>query len=260
MTPVNERPVALVTGGRRGIGLAIAKGLAGAGFAIAITGSGEADAATHEAVADLRALNTRVCYIAGNIADINDHQRLIQRVETELGPVAVLVSNAGIAPPRRLDILATTGENFDAVIGTNLRGAFFLAQAVAKRMLARPRAEGEQSIIFISSCSAQMISTNRLEYCVSKAGLSMVARGFAARLAPEGIGVFEVRPGIVRTDMTAGVNDKYDRLIAGGLVPGRRWGTGEDIAAAVCMLVKREAFFATGSVINADGGLTLQRL
>nr|WP_050747402.1 SDR family oxidoreductase [Sodalis glossinidius] len=127
-------------------------------------------------------------------------------------------------------------------------------------MLIRTAAEGERSIVFISSCSAQMASVNQLEYCIAKAGLAMVAQGMAARLAADGIEVFEVHPGIIRTDMTAGVNEKYDRLIGDGLVPAQRWGRGDDIAAAVAMLIKREVFFATGSVIHADGSLTLQRL
>ncbi|AHE59639.1 TPA: 3-ketoacyl-ACP reductase [Escherichia albertii] len=252
--------VALITGGRRGIGLAIARRLARDGYHIAITGSGNADDATHAAVAQLKNCGIQAGYFASDIADITQHDLLLDRVEQQLGAVSVLVSNAGIAPPERLDVLETSGANFDAVMNTNLRGAFFLSQAVARRMLTRLTAEGERSIVFITSCSAEMASVNRLEYCISKAGLSMVAQGLATRLAADGIGVFEIRPGIIRTDMTANVNEKYDRLIGEGTVPARRWGKGDDIAAAVSMVLKPDAFFATGSVIHADGGLTLQRL
>ncbi|WP_406706597.1 3-ketoacyl-ACP reductase [Sodalis sp.] len=260
MPQQRQAATALITGGRRGIGLAIAIRLAADGHPIAVTGSGEADASTRAAVAELKKYGVPVGYFASDIAATAGHAAVLDSIERQLGPIAVLVSNAGIAPPERLDVLDTTTANFDAVLNTNLRGAFFFAQAVAKRMLARPAAEGARSIVFISSCSAQMVSVNRLEYCVAKAGLAMVAQGMAARLAADGIGVFEVRPGIIRTDMTASVNEKYDRLIGDGLVPARRWGQGDDIAAAVAMLIKPEAFFATGSVIHADGGLTLQRL
>lgn len=252
--------IALITGGRRGIGFAIARRLAKDGYHIAITGSGNADDATHAAVAQLKNYGIQAAYFASDIAEITQHSSLLDRVEQQLGPVSVLVSNAGIAPPQRLDALETTGANFDAVMNTNLRGAFFLAQAVAKRMLARPAIEGERSLVFITSCSAEMTSVNRLEYCISKAGLAMVAQGLAARLAADGIGVFEIRPGIIRTDMTASVNEKYDRLIGEGIVPALRWGTGDDIAAAVSMLLRPDAFFATGSVVHVDGGLTLQCL
>jgi NAD(P)-dependent dehydrogenase (short-subunit alcohol dehydrogenase family) len=181
-------------------------------------------------------------------------------VEAGLGPIDVLVSNAGIAPPQRLDVLATTAANFDVVLGVNLRGTFFLAQAVANRMLAAKALGRGRSLIFITSCSAEMVSINRLEYCIAKAGLSMVAQGFAVRLAAEGIGVFEIRPGIIRSDMSAAAASKYDKLMETGLVPAGRWGEGADVAAAVRLLAKAEMAFATGSVINVDGGLTVSRL
>ncbi|MBU1176055.1 MAG: 3-ketoacyl-ACP reductase [Alphaproteobacteria bacterium] len=259
MTETGERRIALVTGGRRGIGLAVAEGLAMAGFDVAITGTSALDAVSEAALARLSAHGTRVAYVAGRVDELADHDRALDDVETALGPVDVLVSNAGIAPPRRLDILETTPENYDTVMGVNLRGAFFLAQKVARRMLASGTRPG-RSLIFVTSCSAEMVSLNRVEYVVSKAGLAMAAQGFAARLAPEGIGVFEVRPGIIRTDMTAGVAAKYDALIADGLVPARRWGEGTDIAAAVCALTRPDMMFATGSIVNVDGGLTISRL
>ncbi len=259
MNASKKRRVALVTGGRRGIGRAIARRLAGEGFDVAITGTSPADEVSRAVVAGLQSSGARACYIAGRTDELEDHARVLDAVETTLGPIDVLVSNAGIAPPRRLDLLETTPENFDVVLGVNLRGAFFLAQAVARRMLA-VAAEGSRSLVFVSSCSAEMVSLNRLEYCISKAGLSMAIQGLAARLAGEGIGVFEVRPGIIRTDLTAGVAARYDSVIGEGLVPARRWGEGEDVAAAVAALAGPDLFFSTGSVVNVDGGLTLSRL
>ena len=254
-----RRPVALVTGGRRGIGRAVAEGLAAAGFDVAITATRNDDVAA-ETLAALQKAGAKAVCVAGDISDVVDHARVVEAVEAALGPIDVAVLNAGIAPPQRLDLLETTTANFDAVMNVNLRGATFFAQAVAKRMVARPRGEGPRTVIFITSCSAEMVSVNRLEYCASKAALAMVAQCFAARLAGEGVAVFEIRPGIIRTDMTSGVTAKYDGLIAGGLVPAGRWGEGADIAAAVCALAGRTIAFSTGSVLNVDGGLTIARL
>ena len=253
------RRVALITGGRRGIGLGIAEGLAADGFDVAITGTSAEDDVARAAVARLAAHGGRAVYIAGRVDAVEDHGRVLDAVEAELGSVDVLVSNAGIAPPQRLDLMETTPENFDTVLGVNLRGAFFLAQAVARRMLAAGPKEG-RALVFVSSCSAEMVSLNRVEYGVSKAGLAMAVKGFAARLAADRIAVFEVRPGIIRTDMTAGVAAKYDALIADGLIPAKRWGEGADVAAAVRALVRPDIVYATGSVINVDGGLTIPRL
>ena len=258
MNARSGRRVALVTGGRRGIGLAVAGGLAD-GFDVAITGTRDDDVA-EAAVARLVAAGANAAYVAGDVGVVADHARVLDAVEARLGAVDLLVGNAGIAPPQRLDVLETTVENFDAVLGVNLRGAFFLAQAVAKRMLAAKRKVAARALVFITSCSAEMVSTNRVEYCIAKAGLAMAVQGFVVRLAGEGIGVFEVRPGIIRTDMTSGVAAKYDGLIAAGLVPAGRWGEGADVAAAVRLLARPEMAFATGSVINADGGLTISRL
>lgn len=253
------RRVALVTGGRRGIGLATAARLAADQFDVAITGTHD-DGVARAAVAKLEAAGAAALYIAGDVGDVSDHARVLNAVESTLGPVDILVSNAGIAPPQRLDLLETTEGNFDAVMNINLRGAFFLAQAVAKRIIARGKKNGGQALIFISSCSAEMVSFNRIEYCISKAGLAMAVEGFAVRLAAEGIAVFEVRPGIIRTDMTAGVVQKYDALIAQGLVPAKRWGEAADVAAVVSALAKGALDFSTGTVVNVDGGLTISRL
>lgn len=259
MTEHSGRRVALVTGGRRGIGLAVAEHLAADGFDVAITGTRDDDVAK-AAVAKLAAAGAAATFVAGDVGQVDDHARVLDAVEAALGPIDLLVSNAGIAPPQRLDLLETTAENFDAVLGVNLRGAFFLAQAVAKRMLARGQKDAGHALIFISSSSAEMVSLNRIEYCISKAGLAMVVKGFAVRLAAEGIAVFEVRPGIIRTDMTASVVKKYDALIAEGLVPAKRWGKPADVAAAVSALAKGTIEFATGTVVNVDGGLTISRL
>ncbi len=259
MNQRSGRRVALVTGGRRGIGLAIAEGLAVAGVDVAITGTRDDDVAK-AAVGRLTAHGGRAAFVAGDVGDVDDHARVLDKVEAALGPIDVLVSNAGIAPPQRLDLMETTPANFDAVLGVNLRGAFFLAQAVAKRMMARRGNDGKRALIFISSCSAEMVSVNRVEYCISKAGLAMAVEGFAVRLAAEGIAVFEVRPGIIRTDMTAGVVAKYDALIDAGLVPAKRWGQPADVAAAVVALARGDLGFSTGTVVNVDGGLTVSRL
>ncbi len=259
MTERSGRRVALVTGGRRGIGLAAAERLAADGFDVAITGTRD-DEVARAAVARLEAAGGAATFVAGDVSQVGDHARVLDVVEAALGPVDLLVSNAGIAPPQRLDLLETTEANFDTVLGVNLRGAFFLAQAVAKRMIARGNKHAGHALIFISSCSAEMVSLNRVEYCISKAGLAMAVEGFAVRLAAEGIAVFEVRPGIIRTDMTAGVGKKYDALIAEGLVPAKRWGEPADVAAAVGALANGALDFATGTVVHVDGGLTISRL
>ncbi len=259
MVGTMRRRTALVTGGRRGLGLAIAEGLAADGFDVAITGTSAPDDRSRAAVEKLTAHGGRAVYVAGRVDRIETHTDVLDAVENQLGPIEVLVSNAGIAPSVRLDILETTPENFDPVLDVNLRGAFFFAQAIARRMIARGRAPG-QTLVFITSCSSEMVSINRIEYSISKAGLTMAVKGFATRLAPEGIAVFEVRPGIMRTDMTESVSTKYDAMIENGLVPARRWGEGADVAAAVRALVKPDMAFSTGSIINVDGGLTLNRL
>jgi NAD(P)-dependent dehydrogenase (short-subunit alcohol dehydrogenase family) len=258
MNERSGRRVALVTGGRRGIGLAVAERLAANGFDVAITGTRDDDIAA-AAVAKLTAHGVEGAFVASDVGDVADHARVLAKVETALGPVDVLVSNAGIGPPTRLDLMETTPANFDAVIGVNLRGTFFLAQAMAKRMIARGT-DGRRALIFISSCSAEMVSVSRIEYCISKAGLAMAVEGFAARLAADGIAVFEVRPGIIRTDLTAGVAAKYDALIEAGLVPAKRWGEPADVAAAVAALAGGDLAFATGTVVDVGGGLSISRL
>lgn len=254
------RPVALVTGGRRGIGLAVAKSLAKAGFDVAITDLRH-DEKVDAILDDIREVGGgRAHFVAADVADLDHHRACLAAVVGELGAVTCLVGNAGIASPVRGDMLDLTAENFDRVMGINLRGAAFFCQTVARHMLDSGPGQHPRSIVTVSSVSAEMASETRADYCVSKAGLAMWTRNLALRLAPEGIAVFEVRPGIIKTDMTSAVTSRYDTLIDQGLVPARRWGEGGDIAAIVAGLASGAFGFATGSVIHADGGLSIGRL
>jgi 3-oxoacyl-[acyl-carrier protein] reductase len=255
---MNTRPLALVTGSRRGIGLAIARKLAMDGFDLFITGM-DADG-SGDTLADLQQYGGNVFYLAGDISDLQVHDRWVNQIQDHSGRIDCLVNNAGMGAVVRGDFLDLLPENFDRVISVNLRGTIFLTQAVLKVMLTQLREHGTRSIINVTSVSASHASPDRLDYCVSKAGLAMWSQGLALRLASEGIGVFDVRPGIIRTDMTAGVTDKYDRLIANGLVPAGRWGEGEDVANVVASLASGAFAFATGSVIDVDGGLSISRL
>ena len=256
-----SRPVALVTGGTRGIGLAIAEALAARGFDLSISGT-KASAQAQAMCADLAQKHGgRVVFSAGNLGVLDDHPAIVAPALETFGRIDCLVNNAGMGAPVRGDVLALLPENFDSVMNVNLRGTMFLTQRVVNHMLATPSAPGvSRSILHITSVSATMASPERLDYCISKAGLAMWSQGLALRLAAEGIAVFEVRPGIIRTDMTAGVAGKYDQAIAGGLVPMCRWGEGADIGSIVAALAGGGFGFATGSVIMADGGLSLPRL
>jgi 3-oxoacyl-[acyl-carrier protein] reductase len=220
-----RRGRALVTGGTRGIGLGIARALARDGWDPALCGV-RAEADVTAVLDELRGDGGAVHYAAADLARPEDRTRLVDEVRERCGAVNVLVNNAGRAPRVRADLLDATEESFDDLIRTNLMGPYFLTQAIAREQVARRRADPAfvASIVFITSVSAEMASPNRGEYCVSKAGLSMAARLFAARLAEHGIPVYEVRPGIIATDMTAAVREVYDRRIADGLVPERRWG------------------------------------
>jgi NAD(P)-dependent dehydrogenase (short-subunit alcohol dehydrogenase family) len=253
-----SRPVALVTGASRGIGLAIAESLAEAGFDIVATALGwEADKAGIET--RLRDHGADVQFHAGDIGDLAGHRPLVATVLDRFGRLDCLVNNAGIASPVRGDLLDLQPANFDRVIAVNLRGTIFLTQAAAKAMLAGSPGE-PRTIVNVTSVSAEMASPERADYCISKAGLSMWTKALALRLAGDGISVFEVRPGIIRTDMTSGVVAKYDALIDGGLVPMRRWGEARDIGEAVAALATGRMSFATGSVLNLDGGLSVPKL
>ncbi len=249
----DEQRVALITGGTRGIGLGIAVKLAEAGFTIAISGRRPA-----EEVQPVVAQLTGSIYIQADVASTPDRQRLLETVESQLGRLDVLVNNAGIAPRVRADILEAGEESFDELIATNLRGPYFLTQSVASWMIRHPAAG--RSIINISSVSATVASVNRGDYCIAKAGIAMATKLWAVRLAEHGIAVYEVRPGIIETDMTAGVKGKYDALIENGILLQKRWGTPEDIGTAVSMLAGGQLPYATGAVLVLDGGLTMARL
>ncbi|NHF72769.1 3-ketoacyl-ACP reductase [Paracoccus xiamenensis] len=247
--------VALITGGQQGIGLGIAQALRDAGWQLAIAAEQPTDA-----VADgMAQLGTEARYYQHDLSQIDAVPTLLDAVDADLGPVTSLICNAGVPARIRGDMLEMLPENFDWTMNINLRGNFFLAQQVARRMLGQG-ADPYRSIIFVTSVSAEMVSPERAEYCMSKAAASMMTKLFAARLAADGIGVFELRPGIIRTPMTEGVSAKYDALIEGGLVPAARWGEPADIGRAVLPLVCGEMAFSTGSVISVDGGLSIPRL
>ena len=252
---------ALVTGGTRGIGLGIARALARDRWDLALGGI-RPDADVKDVVEELRAEGGAVHYVRGDLARADERARLIAGVRERFGVVNALVNNAGRAPRIRADLLETAEESFEEVLRTNLQGPYFLTQAIARDQVERRRTDPsfEASVVFITSVSAEMASPNRGEYCVSKAGLSMAARLFATRLAEHGIPVYEVRPGIIATDMTAAVRETYDRRIADGLVPDRRWGRPEDVGRVVAALVRGDLPYATGTVINVDGGLSIPRL
>jgi NAD(P)-dependent dehydrogenase (short-subunit alcohol dehydrogenase family) len=261
-----ETPVVLVTGASRGLGRGIALALARDGMSVAVHFASNR-AAADETVAQCEKVaensGQRFVAIGGNVGDAADRARIVAETLGAFGRIDALVNNAGIAPRVRADIVDATEESFDEVIGVNLKGPYFLSQAVVRTWLLRPdsaRLPGGHKLIFISSISAYLASINRGEYCISKAGLAMATKLWASRLANDGIQVFEIRPGIMATDMTAGVKEKYDKLIAEGLVPQRRWGTGDDVGQAVTALLRGAFPFSTGDVFNVDGGMHLQRL
>ena len=251
------RRAAIVTGANRGIGLAIAEALAAAGFDI--VAADLAPAPSDELQAGVERNNGRLAYQPFDLGDLSTHAAVIAAAEKEFGAIECLVNNAGMASPVRGDLLDLKPENFDKVLDVNLRGTVFLSQAAARAMLATPAKAG-RSIITVTSVSAEFASPERPDYCVSKAGLSMWVKNLALRLAADGISVFEVRPGIIRTDMTAAVTEKYDGLIGDGMVPSRRWGEPADVGLAVATLAAGTLNFATGSILNVDGALSVRRL
>ena len=265
-------PVALVTGAGRGIGRGIAEELASAGWSVVLNyrGNEEAAAASLSACREkARDAEQRFSAVKADISDADDRGRLVEEAWALSGHVDALVNNAGIAPRVRADLLETSEEAFESLLRTNLQGPYFLTQSVARRMLADrggdpaaalPDRNAHRCIVFVTSVSAETASVSRGEYCVSKAGLAMAAKLWATRLAGEGISVFELRPGIMATDMTAGVKGKYDALIAEGLVPASRWGTAADVGKAVRSLLSGDWSFSTGSTIHVDGGMHLSRL
>ena len=260
MTTSNPR-VALITGGTRGIGLGIARALAADGFALALNGV-RPDEEVQSVLADLRAAGGDVHYLRGDVSRVSEHEAMLDQVDRCFGGLSVLVNNAGVAPTTRADILDATPESFDRLISINLRGPYFLTQAVAKRMIRRRETDAtfRGRIINVSSISAAVASTNRGDYCISKAGIAMATQLWAARLAEYDIDVFEVRPGVIETDMTAPVRARYDAHFASGESVARRWGTPEDVGRAVAVLARGDMPYATGQVLTIDGGMTIARL
>ncbi len=255
-------PVAMVTGGSRGIGLGITRRLIAEGWQVAVMATRARPPQDFT-----QAVGDRALYLAGRVDDLSSHRAFLDATLAAYSRVDLLVNNAGVAPRVRADILAASPEEFDRVLGINLRGPYFLTQLVANQMVAQ-REQGAGpvgdapagTIINVSSVSAVAVSVDRGEYCISKAGVSMATQLWAARLAPESILVYEIRPGVVATDMTAAVKDKYDALFAAGLAPMGRWGQPSDVAGAVIALASGLMPYSTGDVINVGGGMQIPRL
>jgi 3-oxoacyl-[acyl-carrier protein] reductase len=252
---------ALITGGSRGIGLGIAQRLAREGYDLAINGV-RPEAEVTDVLALLRAHGTTVVYAPGDVGTDEGRRQVLERTLAHLGAPNLLVNNAGVAPRERRDILDMTPESYERVLGTNLAGPLFLCQLVVREMLRAREADAAFAacIVNVGSISASVVSTNRAEYCIAKAGLAMLTQLFATRLGPLGIPVYEVRPGVIRTDMTAGVVEKYDRLIENGLCVQPRWGTPDDVGRAVAALARGDFPYSSGQVVMVDGGLTIPRL
>ncbi|HBN84290.1 MAG TPA: 3-ketoacyl-ACP reductase [Clostridiales bacterium] len=255
------RKTAIVTGCSRGIGNTIASNLAKEGYAVAGIGNSPEEK-IREQLDHIRQYQNGFLYVQGSVADPVMRERLLNETLDQFGRVDLLVNNAGIAPPSRLDILETTEESYDAVMDVNLKAAFFMSQLCSNAMIRSlgKLPEYTPRLINISSMSAYTTSVNRGEYCISKAGLSMVTLLFADRLAEYGINVYEIRPGIIDTEMTSKVKEKYDKMIAEGVTPIKRWGKPQDIADAVIAITSGKFGFVTGQVINVDGGFHIRRL
>jgi NAD(P)-dependent dehydrogenase (short-subunit alcohol dehydrogenase family) len=254
------KKTAIITGGSRGIGFAISLRLAKDGFNIVVVGT-RPQSYCEENLAAINAVNEVCHYIRADVAKAEDRKQIIDETLNRFGSLHVLVNNAGVAPKIRADLLEMSEESYDYVMNTNTKSVMFLSQLAAKVMLTQT-AEGRKkgTIINIGSCSAEVSSVNRGEYCVSKAGISMLTRLFADRLAGEGIFVHEIRPGIIQTDMTTGVEEKYNRLIKEGAFPIARWGRAEDVADAVSVFVGDNFLYTTGNYIDVDGGFHIKRL
>jgi NAD(P)-dependent dehydrogenase (short-subunit alcohol dehydrogenase family) len=259
--PDNEKRVALVTGGSRGIGRGIAEALADSAFDLVINGVRD-ESQIGDVMDALRERGVEVHYCRGDVSSAVDRQAIIDFVRTKFGRLDVLVNNAGVAPNVRADILDATEESFDRVLGINLKGPYFLTQLAARWMADQRRADENFRgvIVNVTSVNATEASINRGEYSISKAGLAMATQLWAHRLAEYGVAVYEVRPGVIHTDMSAQVAETYNRLIAGGLTVENRWGEPDDVGRAVAVLARGELTYATGNVFNIDGGLTIRRL
>lgn len=255
------KKVALITGGSRGIGLGIATELAKAGFQLAINGM-RSETDVIPVLNELKKLGTEVIYVQGDVSKKEDRQEIFDGTMASYGQIHVLVNNAGIAPRQRLDILKATEESFEEVIRVNLQGPYFLTQLVANQMTNQKQEAPAQfcCIINVSSVSATVASTNRGEYCISKAGIAMATKLWSARLGEFDIPVYEIQPGVIQTDMTAGVQEKYDRLFEQGLAVQKRWGTPKDVGKVAAAMASQALPYSTGQVIQVDGGMTIQRL
>ena len=249
------KKTAIITGGTGGIGFGIAQQLVADGFNIAIFGTKD-ELTVREKIIRIEAAGSDTMYFRGDIAKVKDCYTFAEKVVEKYGKIDVLVNNSGVSPKVRADILETTEESVDYVFGVNIKGTFFMTQAVARRMIDR----NDGIIINISSISAYASSVNRPEYCMSKSAISMMTVLFADRLAGHGIRVYEIRPGIIRTDMTAPVAEKYDRMIAEGVFPIDRWGYPEDVAKAVAAFANGAFPYSTGEIINVDGGFHLRKI
>lgn len=257
----SNKRVALVTGAGRGIGLGIAKALAAEGCNIVVCDIHE-ESVVRDAVAELSGLGADVLYCRADVSDASARKSMIESVKAKFGRLDILVNNAGVAPKVRASVLEATEESFERLIKINLQGPYFLTQLVANWMIEQKSSvEGFSGcIINISSISADVASPSRGEYCISKAGVSMATKLWAAALGEHGLPVFEIRPGIIATDMTSTVTEKYDKMIADGLLIQPRWGVPEDIGKAVATLARGDLAYSTGQVLMIDGGLTVQRL
>jgi len=253
------RPTALVTGGRRGIGRASAFALAEVGFDVVINDLAR-DADAEETLDGIAKRGGGAQFVRGDLADLAQHERIVAQSWAAFGGVACLVNNAGVSVLNRGDLLDVSVESWDRCLGINLRGTFFLTQRMARRMIDAGPDRGARSIVTITSANAEMVSIDRGEYCVAKTGLSMVSQLFAVRLADQGIAVYEVRPGVIRTDMTRPAAERYQRRIDEGLSPIRRWGEPADVGRAVASLASGAIPFAPGQIVTVDGGLHINRL
>ena len=260
-TQFKMKPVALITGGSRGIGLGIAQALVKQGYRVAINGVRAADQ-VEEPLKQLNAEGGEAIYCQGNVGSANDRRKIMEEIKAKWGQLNLLVNNAGVAPKERKDILEADEQSFDWLMGINLKGPYFLTQQAANWMIEQKTKNSKDSfsIINISSVSATIASVNRGEYCISKAGMSMSTKLWAARLGEFEIPVYEIQPGVIRTDMTAGVIEKYDKMIAAGLTLQRRWGQPEDLGKTVIALAEGMIPYATGQIIHTDGGMTIQTL